>query len=81
MAEVSESDRGQRWTRGGTSGGSSTASSTSGDDDALLSCSDDVSFSIDISDTRLRGALDSGSDELGTDVSESKKRRRGGVEF
>ena len=72
MAEVSDS--------GGTSGGSSAASSTSGDEDVFLSSSEDMSFSTDVSDTRLRGAWDSDSDGFSTDVSESRKRRRGGIE-
>ena len=80
MAEVSDLDLGLEVDSGGTSGGSSTASSTSGDEDAFLSSSDDVSFSTDVSDTRLRGAWDSDSDEFSTDVSESRKRPRGGVE-
>ena len=81
MAEVFGLDLGSEVDSGGTSGGSSTASSTSGDDDFFLSSSDDVSFSTDVSDTRLRGAWDSDSDKFSTDVSESRKRRRGGVEF
>ena len=63
---------------GGTSSGSSTASSTSDDEDVFLSSSDDMSFSTDVSDTRLRGTWDSDSDGFSTDVSESRKRRRGG---
>ena len=78
MAEVSDLDLGSEVDSGGTSGGSSTASSTSGDEDFPLSSSDEASFSTEVSDTRLRGAWDSDSDEFSTDVSESRKRRRGG---
>ena len=78
MAEVSDLDLGSEVDSGGPSGGSSTASSTSGDEDFPLSSSDDVSFGTDVSDTQLRGAWDSDSDEFSTDVSESRKRRRGG---
>ena len=82
MAEVSDLDLGSEGDSGGTLGGSSTASSTSGDEDFPLSSSDEGSFSMDVSGTRLRGAWDSDSDESSTDVSESRKRRRGGgVEF
>ena len=80
MAEVSDLDLGSEVDSGGTSGGSLTASSASGDEDVFLSSSDDVSFSTDVSDTRLRGAWDSDSDGFSTDVSESRKRRRGGIE-
>ena len=78
MVEVSDLGLGSEVDSGGTSGGSSTASSTSGDDEFSLSSSDAVSFSTDVSDTRLRGLWDSDSDEFSTDVSESRKRRRGG---
>ena len=80
MAEVSDLDLGSEVDSGGTSGGSLTAPSTSGGEDFPLSSSDNVSFSTDVSDTRLRGAWDSDSNEFSTDVSESRKRRRGGVE-
>ena len=80
MAEVSDLDLGSEVYSGGTSGGSSAASSTSGDEDVFLSSSEDMSFSTDVSDTRLRGAWDSDSDGFSTDVSESRKRRRGGIE-
>ena len=78
MAEVSDLDLGSEVDSGGTSGGSSTASSTSGDEDVFLSSSEDMSFSTYVSDTRLRGAWDSDRDGFSTDVSESRKRRRGG---
>ena len=71
---------GQRWNPGGTSSGSSNASSTSDDEDVFLSSLEDMSFSTDVSDTRLRGTWDSDSDGFSTDVSESRKRRRRGIE-
>ena len=72
--------RGSEVDSGGTSSGSSTASSTSDDEDVFLSSSEDMSFSTDVSDTRLRGTWDSDSDGFSTDVSESRKRRRRGIE-
>ena len=80
MAEVSDRDLGSEVDSGGTSSGSSTASSTSDDEDVFRSSSEDVSFSTDVSDTRLRGTWDSDSDGFSTDVSESRKRRRRGIE-
>ena len=80
MAEVSDRDLGSEVDSGGTSSGSSTASSASDDEDVFLSSSEDMSFSTDVSDTRLRGTWDSDSDGFSTDVSESRKRRRGGIE-
>ena len=80
MAEVSDRDLGSEVDSGGTSSGSSTASSTSDDEDVFLSSSEDMSFSTDVSDTRLRGTWDSDSDGFSTDVSESRKRRRRGIE-
>ena len=50
------------------------------DEDVFLSSSEDMSFSTDVSDTRLRGTWDSDSDGFSTDVSESRKRRRRGIE-
>ena len=58
MAEVSDRDLGSEVDSGGTSSGSSIASSASDDEDVFLSSSEDMSFSTDVSDTRLRGTWD-----------------------
>ena len=80
MAEVSDRDLGSEVDSGRTSSGSSIASSASDDEDVFLSSSEDMSFSTDVSDTRLRKTWDGDSDGFSTDVSESRKRRRGGIE-